>query len=90
MIFATQGSIKKYTQLGVWSKTTLIDYFKSHVKSNPDKICLVDPYDKEALTGIKPERLTYAQFDRAIDATAGALAKRGHSKENAKLSFAFG
>ncbi len=82
MIFATQESIKKYTQLGVWSETTLIDYFKSHVKSNPDKVCLVDPYDREALTGIKPERLTYAQFDHAIDATAGALSRLGIGKDD--------
>lgn len=82
MIFATHESIVKYTELGVWSDTTLIDYFKEHVKANPDKICMVDPYDREALTGTKPERLTYAQFDHAIDATASALANIGIGKDD--------
>ncbi len=38
MIFATQESIVKYTKLGVWNDTTLIDYFKAHVKANSDKM----------------------------------------------------
>lgn len=82
MIFATQESIAKYTKLGVWNGTTLIDYFKAHVKANPDKICLVDPYDRQSLTDTKPERLTYAQFDQAIDATASALANIGIGKDD--------
>ncbi|MFA7464477.1 MAG: hypothetical protein WCY54_05420, partial [Syntrophales bacterium] len=38
---------------------TFIDYFKKHVKSMPDTVCIVDPLNKEALTGFKPEKLNY-------------------------------
>jgi len=38
MIFASQESIVKYTKLGIWSEKTLIDYFKTHVKENPNKL----------------------------------------------------
>ena len=82
MILSSQKSIEKYTNLGIWSEKTLIDYFKSHVKETPDRICIVDPYDRETLTGIKPERLTYAEFDRAVDATAESLVNMGIGKDD--------
>lgn len=47
MILASQKSVVKYTNLGIWSEKTLIDYFKSHVKETSDRICIVDPYDRE-------------------------------------------
>jgi non-ribosomal peptide synthetase component E (peptide arylation enzyme) len=82
MILASQESIDKFTRLGVWSEKTLIDYFKEHVKKDPDKICVVDPYNKEDLTGTKPERLTYKEFDRAVDSTAEALVDLGIGKDD--------
>jgi len=82
MILSSQESIVKYTNLGIWSEKTLVDYFKSHVKETPDRTCVVDPYDRETLTGIKPERLTYTEFDRAVDATAESLADMGIGKDD--------
>lgn len=82
MILTSQESIVKYTKLGIWSEKTLIDYFKSHVKETPDRICVVDPYDRETLTGIKPERLTYKEFDKAVDATAKSLLDMGIGKDD--------
>lgn len=82
MVYATKESIVKYTNLGIWSEKTLIDYFKSHIKETPDKICVVDPYDRETLTGIQPERLTYKEFDGAVDATAEGLLDMGIGKDD--------
>ena len=68
MILASQEKIRKWTEAGAWGNKTLIDYFNLHVRKQPDKVCLVDPLNKEALVGLKPERLTYKELDRAVDA----------------------
>ena len=47
-----------------------VDYFNEHVRKDPEKICLVDPLNREALVGSKPERLTYRQLDQAASAVA--------------------
>ena len=73
--------IKEWTEKGVWGTKTLIDYFKENVSKYPDEVCVVDPYDKEALVGFKPERPTYREFDRAVDATAEGLLKMGIQKD---------
>jgi hypothetical protein len=57
MILASQEMIRKWTDAGAWGNKTFIDYFKEHVRTQPDKVCLVDPLNKEALVGLKPERL---------------------------------
>ena len=43
---------------------------------------MVDPPNKESLIGIKPERKTYRDVERAIDATAEALVERGIKKDD--------
>lgn len=82
MILASKESIREWTEKGAWGKKTLIDYFKEHVTKMPDALCLVDPPNKEALVGLKPERLTYRELDRAVDATAEALITRGIKKDD--------
>ena len=82
MIFASPGSIQEWTAKGVWGKKTLIDFFKENVAKTPDMVCLADPPNKEALTGLKPERLTFRELDQAIDATAEALIAKGIKKDD--------
>lgn len=82
MILASQEMIKKWTEAGAWGDKTFIDYFKEHVRTQPDKVCLVDPMNKEALVGFKPEKLTYKELDRAVDATAEALLALGIKKDD--------
>jgi len=82
MILASKESIREWTEKGAWGKKTLIDYFKEHVNKLPDALCLVDPPNKEALVGLKPERLTYRELDRAVDATAEALIAKGIKKDD--------
>lgn len=82
MILASQENIQKWTASGAWGKKTLIDYFHFHVRKQPEKVCLVDPLNREALLGQKPERLTYAELSRAVDATAEALLAKGLSKDD--------
>lgn len=82
MILASEKMIKEWTEKGAWGTKTLIDYFKEHVNKDPDKVCLVDPLNKEQLVGLKPERLTYRELDRAVDATAEGLIERGIQKDD--------
>lgn len=82
MILASRENIEKWTEAGAWGNRTLIDCFMDHVKKDPDKVCLVDPLNKEALTGTKPERLTYRELSRAVDATAEGLLARGIGRDD--------
>lgn len=82
MIVATEKTIAMWTESGAWEYKTFIDYFKGHVAREPKKVCLVDPLNKEALVGLKPERLTYRELDRAVDATAEGLLARGIGKDD--------
>lgn len=82
MILASPKMIKEWTEKGAWGTKTLIDYFKENVARTPEKVCVVDPYDKEELLGLKPERLTYREFDRAAEATAEGLVAMGIRKDD--------
>ncbi len=82
MILASQEMIKKWTDAGAWRDKTLIDYFKDNVRTQADKVCLVDPPNKENLVGLKPERLTFKELDRAVDATAERLLALGIKKDD--------
>lgn len=82
MILASQEMIKYWTGKGAWGKKTFIDYFKENAAANPEKECLIDPLNKEALLGLAPERLTYRQLEKAVDATAEGLAALGIRKDD--------
>lgn len=82
MILATSDKIREYTEKGWWGNKTLLDYFKQHVSEYPDRVALVDPPDKEELTGRPPERITYRELDRAVDAVATALMEMGIGKDD--------
>ena len=82
MILASQEMIREWTEKGAWGKKTLIDFFKENVKKDSDKECLVDPLNKKDLVGLEPERLTYLQLDKAVDATAESLIAKGIQKDD--------
>ena len=82
MILASSGKIADYTQKGWWGKKNLIEYFKEHVAGDPERIALVDPLNRNELTGTPGERITYRQLDKAVDAVATALLKAGIVKDN--------
>lgn len=42
----------------------------------------MDPPNKENLVGLKPERLTYKELDRAVDAVATAFLEMGVKKDD--------
>jgi len=82
MILASKEAVQHWTKVGAWGQKTIIDYFKEHVSNQPDKECLVDPLNKQALLGLDPERLTYRELDHKIDATAEAMIHKGIKKDD--------
>lgn len=82
MILASARSISEWAVKGIWGGKTLVDFFKENVSKAPDETALVDPPNKEALTGIKAQRLTFSELDRAADATAEALIRKGIGKDD--------
>lgn len=82
MILASEERIREYTEKGCWTDRTLIDDFKEHVRNMPDTTAMVDPYNKEDLLGTPPERISYKDFDRAVDGTATALLNLGIGKDD--------
>ncbi len=64
---------------------TLDGLFRRILARQPDAIALIDPADKQRVTGQPPARLTYAQADRAISALAAHFSAAG-LPENAVIA----
>ncbi|MCP9626785.1 acyl--CoA ligase [Rhodopseudomonas palustris] len=56
---------------------TLDGLFRRILARQPDAIALIDPADKQRITGQPPARLTYAQADKAISALAAHFTAAG-------------
>src|SRR3979490_3649683 len=56
---------------------TLDGLFKRVLARRPDALALVDPLNKQRITGQAPQRLTFAQADRAISALAAHFIESG-------------
>jgi hypothetical protein len=56
---------------------TLETLFKRILAQQPDALALVDPLNKQRVTGTAPKRLTYAQADRVISALAAHFIESG-------------
>ena len=56
---------------------TLAVLFQRILTRRPDTLALVDPPNKQRITGQTPRQLTYAQADRAISALAAHFAESG-------------
>jgi acyl-CoA synthetase (AMP-forming)/AMP-acid ligase II len=85
MILVSDATIAKYTESGFWNSITLNDIFKNHAKENPDRDCFVDAPNKEALVGMKPERISYRDADRMIDSIATSFLEMGLQRDDVLL-----
>ena len=61
------------TQHADGNRATLDDLFRRAGVRRADALALIDPPNRESLTGGAPRRLTYAEADRAISALAARL-----------------
>lgn len=56
---------------------TIDSIFRANAARRPDADAMIDPPDRQSVTGQEPRRFTYAQADRAIDAIAARLRQIG-------------
>ncbi|GAB2829869.1 class I adenylate-forming enzyme family protein [Actinocorallia aurea] len=69
--------VADYTARGWWGDETMDALFRARVAAGPDRLALIDPADKERLTGEPPRRLTWRQIDADTDALADLLLAHG-------------
>ena len=77
MILHEPELIEAYSDKGYWGDRTLLDRFAANRAAYPDREAVVDPPNRDELVGTPPQRLSWAEFGRAVDATAAELARRG-------------
>ena len=85
MILAPAERIRLYTEKGWWGRKNLLQYFEEHVAEMPEHMALVDPLNREELTGSAPERLTYRELQKASLQVAVALVNLGIGKDDIVL-----
>lgn len=56
---------------------TLDDLFRRTVLRQPDDVALIDPPNKQRVTGHSPQQLTFAQADQAVSAIAARFVEAG-------------
>jgi acyl-CoA synthetase (AMP-forming)/AMP-acid ligase II len=82
MILHKPELIEEYTSKGYWGNKTLLERFATNCAAHPDQEAVVDPPNRDDLVGTPAQRLTWAEFGLAVDATAAELASRGFGKDD--------
>lgn len=82
MILAQEKQFEEYNRKGWWGTKTILDYFQEHVVNTPNHIALVDPPNREELTGSAQERLSYRELDVIVQKVAKKLMTLGVQKDD--------
>ncbi|GGY59324.1 class I adenylate-forming enzyme family protein [Marinobacter zhanjiangensis] len=82
MILHKPELIEEYTRKGYWGRRTLLERFQANCEAHPDREAVVDPPNRDELVGTPAQRLNWAEFGRAVDATASELSRRGFGKDD--------
>ena len=82
MILHKPELIEEYTGKGYWANKTLLERFAANCAAHPDREAVVDPPNRDELVGTPAQRLTWAEFGEAVDATAAELSRRGFGKDD--------
>jgi acyl-CoA synthetase (AMP-forming)/AMP-acid ligase II len=67
---SSEERIRDHRGRGWWSDRRMTDMFDAAVQSVPDRMAVVDPPNREALTGDRPKRLTFAALSDLVDGYA--------------------
>lgn len=81
MILMPRDRIERYTANGWWGRTTVDDLFRERVAAGGDALALVDPANREQLTGHAPRRLSWGALEAAVSAAAGRFQAAGLAKD---------
>ncbi len=71
------AKVEDYVAKGWFSRETVDDLYRESVSRNPDGLAIVDPANKEALTGAAPRRLTWRELDDEVTALTARFIELG-------------
>ncbi|MDC0243848.1 acyl--CoA ligase [Pseudomonadota bacterium] len=82
MILTKKNRIQTFTEKGWWGKDTLYSLFQDALTSCKDKEALVDPENREDITGDAPKRLSFADIDKTVERYATMFFEQGLRKDD--------
>lgn len=77
---------QQYRALGWWHDTRITDLFDAALRAAPHRVALVDPPNREALSGGLPRRLTFADVAELADAYALRMLEIGIRRDEVLLT----
>jgi acyl-CoA synthetase (AMP-forming)/AMP-acid ligase II len=78
----SEEAVTGFLRDGWWTGDTWLDLFARHVEEWPDRISLVDPANREAITDTPARRLTWAEADIEMRQLARSLHRAGVRKDD--------
>lgn len=85
MIITDKNRLKQYHSSGEWDLRRLDDLFYDTASRFPQRVALVDPADKESLTGQATQRLTYQELALKINQLTEVFLSNGLVKDDIVL-----
>jgi len=82
MILTKKNRIQTFTEKGWWGKDTLYSLFQDALTSCKDKEALVDPENREDITGDAPKRLSFDDIDKTVERYATIFFEQGLRKDD--------
>lgn len=81
-VVVSKENSERYHRDGWWDDRTLISIFLEGARKNPERTAIADPLNKEDLTGMKPERVTYGRLKVEVDRLATFFKENGIGKDS--------
>ena len=82
MILTKKNRIQTFTEKGWWGKDTLYSLFQDALTSCKDQEALVDPENREDITGDAPKRLSFDDIDKTVERYATIFFEQGLRKDD--------
>ena len=82
MLIHAAQRIREYRARGWWGDVRLHDLLARHARDAPQRECLVDPPNLQAITGEAPQRLDWAALQQLVGRLACALLDAGLVKDD--------
>ena len=82
MILTKKNRIQTFTEKGWWGKDTLYSLFQDALISCKDQEALVDPENREDITGDAPKRLSFDDIDKTVERYATIFFEQGLRKDD--------
>jgi acyl-CoA synthetase (AMP-forming)/AMP-acid ligase II len=74
--------IREYRSRGWWSDLRITDMFDSAVRAHPDRLAVLDPPNRESLTGDTARRLTFSSMSELVDGYALQMLELGLRRDD--------